>query len=428
MSSKDQSTQLQIRFVTKQDQYSVPDTPFAVDSTVTTSELNSLLNQLIQESTIDENFKKVDFDFLAAEQFIRTNLGEHIASRGVSSETVIDVEYVERLPAPQPQDCLLHDDWVAAVHVSENWILTGCYDDTVHLWTHKGKHKLTIPGHTMAVKAVSWISTNEDNATFVSGSQDQTALLWEWNMKENVVECVHVCRGHARGIECVGVNTDKTKFATGAWDNMLKIWSTSMDENFGADEDGETDSKRARTEGKSQTRTPEMTLKGHREAVSGLCWMNNSELVTGSWDHTLRLWDVSAGASVSQISGNKAFFDVHFSNLSNLLITASADRHVRLYDPRSQEGGICKATFTSHEAWVMSVRWSPTNERLFISGSNDSKLKLWDTRSPSVPLFDMTGHDDKILCCDWTIPGVIASGGSDNTLRLYKAGDFNAHT
>ena len=45
-------------------------------------------------------------------------------------------------------------------------------------------------------------------------------------MKENVVECVHICRGHARGIECVGVNIDRTQFATGAWDNLLKIWST----------------------------------------------------------------------------------------------------------------------------------------------------------------------------------------------------------
>lgn len=79
-----------------------------------------------------------------------------------------------------------------------------------------------------------------------------------------------------------------------------------------------------------------MTFKGHREAVAGVSWLNATELVTASWDHTLRLWDVSAGATVSQLSGNKAFFDVHYSRLSNLLIAASADRHVRLYDPRSQ--------------------------------------------------------------------------------------------
>lgn len=34
-------------------------------------------------------------------------------------------------------------------------------------------------------------------------------------------------------------------------------------------------------------------------------------------------------------SGNKAFFDVNWSPLNNSIITASADRHIRLYDPRS---------------------------------------------------------------------------------------------
>ncbi|KAL1138246.1 hypothetical protein AAG570_009935, partial [Ranatra chinensis] len=180
---------------------------------------------LFLESTNAElSDKKINFDFLAVGEFIRTSLGEHITSRNCPTESVIDIEYVERLPAPQPKDCLIHDDWVSAVHVSGKWILTGCYDSTLHLWTTKGKHKLTIPGHTSCVKAVAWVTTKDDKASFVSGSHDQTALLWEWNVEQNVVECVHVCRGHSRGIECIGVNSDETRFATGSWDNTLKIW------------------------------------------------------------------------------------------------------------------------------------------------------------------------------------------------------------
>lgn len=36
-------------------------------------------------------------------------------------------------------------------------ILTGCYDNTIHLWSLKGDAILTIPGHTQPVKCVSWI-------------------------------------------------------------------------------------------------------------------------------------------------------------------------------------------------------------------------------------------------------------------------------
>lgn len=60
---------------------------------------------------------------------------------------------------------------------------------------------------------------------FYSASHDQTAMLWEWNVVNNAVECVHVCRGHERGLECVAVDPQAKTFATGGWDALLKIWS-----------------------------------------------------------------------------------------------------------------------------------------------------------------------------------------------------------
>jgi len=44
------------------------------------------------------------------------------------------------------------------------------------------------------------------------------------------------------------------------------------------------------------------------------------------------------------------------------------------------EGSLVKSTFTSHTQWVQSVRWSTTEEHLFISGSHDHQVKLWDSR------------------------------------------------
>jgi hypothetical protein len=36
-----------------------------------------------------------------------------------------------------------------------------------------------------------------------------------------------------------------------------------------------------------------------------------------------------------ELAGQKAFLDVSWSSLNNTAITASVDRHIRLYDPRS---------------------------------------------------------------------------------------------
>lgn len=46
-------------------------------------------------------------------------------------------------------------------------ILTGTYDNKLHIWTLKGKHRFVIPGHMSPVKAVAWISLDDDKASFV---------------------------------------------------------------------------------------------------------------------------------------------------------------------------------------------------------------------------------------------------------------------
>ncbi|CAG0895862.1 unnamed protein product [Cyprideis torosa] len=129
------------------------------------------------------------------------------------------------------------------------------------------------------------------------------------------------------------------------------------------------------------------------------------------------------GSQTSSVVGNKSFFDADWRPQSNLIITASADRHVRLYDPRSKEGALVKSTFTGHTAWVSCVRWSTLHEHLFISGGYDKVLRLWDIRSPRATLYDMEGHMDKILCCDWSNPEFLVSGGADDSVKMFTVGE-----
>lgn len=90
-----------------------------------------------------------------------------------------------------------------------------------------------------------------------------------------------------------------------------------------------------------------MTLQGHREAVSGVQWINEESLLTSSWDHTLKIWDLAMEGVKSEISGNKSFFDISFSHLNGLIITASADKNLRLYDPRSHRNFASFSTLDS---------------------------------------------------------------------------------
>lgn len=82
-------------------------------------------------------------------------------------------------------------------------------------------------------------------------------------------------------------------------------------------------------------KVPEITLQGHRECLSSVQWMDAGTLLTSSWDHTVKIWDLHLEGIKSEISSSKSIFDASYSKLNHLIVTASADKNLRLYDPRT---------------------------------------------------------------------------------------------
>ncbi|RLU27289.1 hypothetical protein DMN91_001090 [Ooceraea biroi] len=407
--------QITIRFRSNTERYTIPEYHINVDGSMTAVELNTLVNNLMKDSMDVEG--QVEFDFVICSQFLRTSLIEHITEMDISTEEIV-VDCLEKHTPPEPKDCLIQDDWISTIALCGKWILTGSYDNTLRIWDLENHaQRLVISAHARPVKAVAWISLDDEEAVFVSTSMGNDCMIWNWKIAENSANCVSVCKGHEGTVDTVSLNHDKTLMATGSWDKMLYIWSASTQ---GEDEAGEPASKRSRGSHVNRTKTPLRAMKGHTHAVSGVVWSKKSEVITCSWDHTMKVWDTEMGHKKQEIHAENSIFSVDYSPLSNMLLTGSADGFVRLYDPRSTEGAIMKTKFTSHKQWVAKVCWSTVDEHLFISGSYDSVVKMWDTRSSKTALYDLVGHKDKILSLDWTNPEVILSGGADNTLRIFS--------
>ena len=145
--------------------------------------------------------------------------------------------------------------------------------------------------------------------------------------------------------------------ASGSFDSELKIWSANLsdvDDTVKTTEEGSSESKKAK---KAPTRTPLVTLTGHKEGIAGVTWLDSAtEIVSASWDHTIRIWDAEMQSLKTELVGNKAFFDVAYSPEKKMLLTAASERTIRMYDPRSTEGLIVKSAYSSHQV-CLSTRF-----------------------------------------------------------------------
>jgi ribosome biogenesis protein YTM1 len=320
------------------------------------------------------------------------------------------------------------------------YVLTACYDSTVNIFdAATGQKMLTVPGHEAPARAVTWVqgpnAESEDTWVFASAAHDQTVLLYRWNAAANAVEAVNALRGHSRSVDCLAVKpTQPSLLASGSFDTTLKIWgatpSERTDEKAEDEEDqngGESQKKKTKSSGKKPvTRTPITTLAGHREGVTGVAWLDDGTVATCSMDHTIKVWDVAELQGVrTEMAGDRAFLSLSFSEAANLLLTTSADSAVRSYDPRAKSGDVLVRGRYACGApgWMTSVSWQKGSGHLFAAGGHDAVVRIWDLRSARTPLYELRGHDERVLAVDWSQPQRVASGGADCSLKMFTTGE-----
>ncbi|XP_015793250.1 ribosome biogenesis protein WDR12 homolog [Tetranychus urticae] len=444
------------RFRTKDTNISIPDTVYSLNGNLGPKELSNLIKTVYKGTSPDTDSLSdgIRLSFIIDDRLLRSNLVAHFQEETedgneagpIDEEKVLEIEYFINQKAPIPINSCSTDDWISCIDTNEAAIINGCYDGTVNIWKiGKFDQLISIPAHASAVKDVKWIprqqmvgfdNLSENDYFFVTTSNDETVCVWKINLNEEKVDQIYLCKGHTRSVDCVDIQDDI--FATGSYDALLKIWSLYDKEKPGDEnEPVENSTKKFKTSDKEETdssckvKTPIMTLADHSEAISDLCFIRDSTdiskqgnlptiIVTCSMDNTIKLWDVELGKVDSTLSGSKAFLSISYSPMKKCLISGSCDRHIRLWDPRSSEGSIVKSVFTSHQGWITSVNWSPTNENLFISGSYDAIVKQWDIRSNRGSLYDLIGHEDKVLSTDWSNPKYIVSGSADKHLKIYQ--------
>eukprot|EP00924_Labyrinthula_sp_SR-Ha-C_P006193 maker-scaffold_63-augustus-gene-0.0-mRNA-1 protein AED:0.10 eAED:0.10 QI:0/0/0.5/1/0/0.33/6/394/538 len=166
---------------------------------------------------------------------------------------------------------------------------------------------------------------------------------------------------------------------------------------------------------------PARVLKGHSHFVEDVAISSDGQFaLSGSWDGTLRLWDLATGETTKSFVGHtKDVLSVAFSFNNRQIISASRDKTIKVWNTL----GECKYTIKddSHTEWVSCVRFSPreNDDPLIVSCGWDKLVKVWQMSTCKL-VENLVGHEGYLNTVTVSPDGSLcASGGKDGIAQLW---------
>ncbi len=163
---------------------------------------------------------------------------------------------------------------------------------------------------------------------------------------------------------------------------------------------------------------PDKVLRGHSGQVWGVVITPDGRLaISGSYDNTLRVWDLHTGVSLNTLYGHTdRIYGVALSPDGRFAVSCSADRTIRIWDLDSN--GVCAAILEGHTQGVHSVAVTPDGRRI-ISGSFDKTVRIWDIKTTQCAAI-LKEHTDSVFGVAVAPNGRYAvSASGDRTLRVW---------
>ncbi|KAL2917784.1 SCF ubiquitin ligase complex subunit cdc4 [Polyrhizophydium stewartii] len=316
-------------------------------------------------------------------------------------------------------------------------IVSGSDDQTIHIYnTANGRLLQRLQGHEGGVWALQYWKH-----ILVSGSTDRSVRVWDIDS----ARCTHIFDGHTSTVRCLLIITPQKNDAfepgleplrapllvTGSRDATLRVWRLP---------DPRSDEpwthalalERLRTHqlnveaGLVDPKTPPPSvenpylmhiLQGHTASVRAVAGQGNV-VVSGSYDCTVRVWNLSKGVCEFVFEGHREkVYSVGYSHELRRAVSGSLDTTIRVWCTRT---GIPLFTLEGHTSLVGLLELSP---RILVSAAADATLRIWSPVTGQC-LATLTGHPNAITCFHHDPRYNRIVSGADGGIKIWELSSF----
>jgi WD40 repeat protein len=163
------------------------------------------------------------------------------------------------------------------------------------------------------------------------------------------------------------------------------------------------------------------TLQGHTDTVTSDAFSlsdDDSSIVSGLSDGTVRVSDLQIDDPIRTSRGHTdTVISVAFSPCGTMLASsARLEKNIRIWNMSS---GSCEYLLEGHSDAVRAVCWSANGNRV-VSGSRDATVRIWDIPTRAC-LHIIRAHTEMVTCVA-SFQNLIASGDRHGVVKVYDLG------